>query len=98
MLFKDAALWVKSCDKCQRMGNILWHNEMPQQGVIEVEIFYVWGMGFMGPLLMSFGNHYILLVVDYVFKWIEAVATPRDDSKTSIAFLKKIHFLPIQSP
>lgn len=65
-LFKDAALWAKSCDKCQRTGNISWWNDKPLQGVLEIEILDVWGM----DLSMSFGNHYILLAVDYVSKWI----------------------------
>ncbi|RVW44377.1 hypothetical protein CK203_070978 [Vitis vinifera] len=36
-------------------------------------IFYVWGIDFMGPFPMSFGNSYILVGVDYVSKWVEAI-------------------------
>ena len=41
----------------------------------EVEIFDVWGINFMGLFPISFGNTYILLAVDYVSKWVEAIAT-----------------------
>ena len=41
---------------------------MPLNLMLIVEIFYVWGIDFMGPFLSSFGNLYILLAVDYVSK------------------------------
>ena len=75
-LFKDCFEWVKHCDACQRMGNISRRNEMPLQGILVVQIFDVWGIDFMGPFPSSFGNIYILLVVDYVSKLVEAQLVP----------------------
>ena len=49
ILFKDCFEWVKHCNKCQRMGNISSRNEMPLQGILVMQIFYVWGIYFMGP-------------------------------------------------
>ena len=43
----------------------------------------------MGPLPSFYGNQHILVVVDYVSKWVEAVATPKNDAKIVIKFLKK---------
>ncbi|XP_056690228.1 uncharacterized protein [Spinacia oleracea] len=60
--------------------------EMPQSSIIELEVFDVWGIGFMGPLPSSYGNLYILLAVDYVSKWAKAIASPTNDHK---ALLKK---------
>ena len=37
---------------------------MPLSNILEVEIFDMWGIDFMGPFPQSFGNLYILLVVD----------------------------------
>ena len=54
---------------------------MPQQSMIFCEIFDVWGIDFMGPFPSSSGHIYILLVVDYVSKWVEAKATKTNDSK-----------------
>ena len=43
----------------------------------------------MGHLPSSYTNEYIMVAVDYVFKWVEAVATQKYDVKTVIKFLKK---------
>ena len=50
------------------MGNLSRKNEMPLKGILEVEIFDVWGIDFMGPLPISLGHKYILVMVDYVSK------------------------------
>ncbi|XP_073224760.1 uncharacterized protein [Cicer arietinum] len=42
-LFKDTFNYVKKCDRCQRTGNISKRDEMPQNPVLEVEVFDVWG-------------------------------------------------------
>ncbi|KAL4280231.1 hypothetical protein GQ457_03G025460 [Hibiscus cannabinus] len=88
-LFKDAHNFYKRCDRCQRTGNISRRHEMPLQNILEVELFDVWGIDFMGPFPSSYGNLYILLAVDYVSKWVEAAAVPRSDSKTVQRFLQK---------
>ena len=56
---------------------------------MEVEVFDRWGIDFMGPFPSSAGNEYILVVVDYVSKWVEVVATPRNDVKAVEKFMKK---------
>ena len=67
-LFKDYFEWVKHFDACYRMRNLSRRNEMLLQGIMVVQVFYVWRIDFMGPFPSSFGNMYILLVVDYVTK------------------------------
>ncbi|KAK8574667.1 hypothetical protein V6N12_062356 [Hibiscus sabdariffa] len=88
-LFKNAHAFAKACDRCQRTGNISRRNEMPLQNILEVELFDVWGIDFMGPFPSSHGDLYILLAVDYVSKWVEAIATPKNDAKTVLKFLHK---------
>ena len=75
-LFKDAHQFVLKCDRCQRVGNISRRDEMPLNVLLEVEIFDVWGIDFMGPFISSCNNLYILLAVDYVSKWVEVKALP----------------------
>ena len=62
---------------------------MPLQGILVVQIFYVMGMDFMGPFPSSFGNIYILLAVDYVSKWVEAIACPINDVTTVVGFIQR---------
>ncbi|KAL4354091.1 hypothetical protein GQ457_06G017630 [Hibiscus cannabinus] len=97
-LHKDAQLFCQQCDRCQRTRNISKRNEMPLQNILEVELFDVWGIDFMGPFPSSFGNLYILLAVDYVSKWVEAVATTHNDAKTVQRFIKKNIFTRFGTP
>ena len=43
----------------------------------------------MGPFLPSFGNLYILLAMDYVSKWVVAIAYPRNDANTIVGFIQR---------
>ena len=43
----------------------------------------------MGPLPSSYRNIYILVAIDYMHKWVEAIATPKNDVRVVIKFLKK---------
>ncbi|KAJ9545595.1 hypothetical protein OSB04_025302 [Centaurea solstitialis] len=87
-LMKDCYLFCKSCNRCQMTGNISSRNQMPQFPILFCEIFDVWGMDFMGPFPVSFGNVYLILAVDYVSKWVEAKATRTDDSRVVADFVK----------
>ena len=86
-LFKDAHQFISTCDKCQRMGNISIKDEPPMHTILEVELFDLWGIDFMGPFLASYNNLYILLAVDYVSKWVEAIPTRTNDAKVVAQFL-----------
>ncbi|XP_019057368.1 PREDICTED: LOW QUALITY PROTEIN: uncharacterized protein LOC109116428 [Tarenaya hassleriana] len=91
-LFNDVHRFVSSCDACQRTGNIFRRHQMPQQFILEVEPFDVWGIDFKGPFPSSCGNLYILVAVDYVSKWVEAIASPTNDSKVVSRMLQRIIF------
>lgn len=43
----------------------------------------------MGLFPSSFKNKYILVVVDYVSKWVEVIALPSNDARVVMNFLKK---------
>ena len=45
-------------------------------------MFDVWDIDFMRPFPSSYSNKYILIAVDYVSKWVEAVTLPTYDAKT----------------
>ena len=52
----------------------------------------------MGPFPPSWGNTYILLVVDYMSKWVEAIATQKNDAKTVVQFVHKNIFTRFGTP
>ncbi|XP_073061965.1 uncharacterized protein [Primulina eburnea] len=97
-LFKDAHEYVTKCSNCQRTGNISKRHELPLNNILVCELFDVWGIDFMGPFPISFGNKYILVAVDYVSKWVEALACKTNDSNVVVQFLKKNIFSRFGTP
>ncbi|CAM8997225.1 unnamed protein product [Rhodiola kirilowii] len=87
-VFRDSYEHCRKCDRCQRVGNISARNEMPQVPILVNDVFDIWGIDFMGPFPISCGCAYILVAVDYVSKWVEAIATRCDDAKTVVDFLR----------
>nr|GEX30498.1 reverse transcriptase domain-containing protein [Tanacetum cinerariifolium] len=57
-IYRDAHDMVKSCDSCQRQGKIFQKGKMPKNAIQVFEIFYVWGIEFMGPFPSSRGNKF----------------------------------------
>jgi len=88
-LFRDAFEYCKSCPRCQQLGKINRRDMMPLSPIIVVEVFDVWGIDFMGPFPSSSRNEYILLVVDYVSKWVEAIPSRTNDAKVVVKFLRE---------
>ncbi|GJU77083.1 reverse transcriptase domain-containing protein [Tanacetum coccineum] len=71
-------------------GKISQKYEMPQNAIQVCEIFDIWGIDFMGPFPSSRGNTYILVVVDYLSKWVESKALPTNDARVVVKFLKSL--------
>jgi hypothetical protein len=88
-LFKDTNNFCRSCERCQKLGAISRRNMMPLNPILVIEIFDCWGIDFMGPFPPSFGYLYILVAVDYVSKWVEAMACKNNDHRTVVKFLKE---------
>ena len=97
-LFKDAHHFISTCDKCQLMGGISRKDEPPMHPILEVELFDLWEMDFMGPFTPSYNNMYILLAVDYVSKWVEAISTNTNDAKVVAQFLRSHIFSRFGTP
>nr|GEV59419.1 hypothetical protein [Tanacetum cinerariifolium] len=89
-IYRDAQNLVKTCDICQRQGKILKRDEMPQNSIQVCEMFNVWGIDFMGPFPSSRGNKYVLVVVDYLSKWVEAKALRTSDARVVCKLLKNL--------
>jgi len=73
LLYSKMLMNFATCPKCQMVGRISKRDMMPLNPILEIELFDVWGIDFMGPFSNLFGNQYILVAVDYVSKWVEAI-------------------------
>jgi hypothetical protein len=60
---------------------------------LQIDIFDVWGIDFMGSFPNSEGCKYILVVVDYVSKWIEALLCRAADAMHSKKMFHEVIFL-----
>ena len=76
------------CDRFQSLGKLSRRHMMPLNPILVVELFDVWGIDFMGPFPTSYGHAYILVGVDYVSKWVEAIPYKTNDHRVVLKFLK----------
>ena len=80
------------------MGSISKRDEPPMRTILEVEMFDLRGMDFIGPFPSSFRNLYILLAMDYVSKWVEAIPTRTNDASVVVKFLRSHIFTRFGTP
>jgi hypothetical protein len=59
---------------------------------LQIEIFDVWAIDFMGPFLKSHDSEYILVAVDYVSKWVEALPCKATDAKLAQRMFHEVIF------
>jgi hypothetical protein len=71
---------------------------MPLNPNLIVELFDVWSIDFMGPFPNSYGYIFILVAVDYVSKWVEAIACKTNDHRVVLQFLKENVFARFGTP
>jgi transposase InsO family protein len=65
---------------------------MPLRYNLQIDLFDVWGIDFMGPFKNSHGYEHILVMVDYVSKWVEAMPCRKASTEESIAMIKSMIF------
>jgi hypothetical protein len=56
---------------------------MPLTTNLQLELFNVWGIDYMGPFPKSWQCEYILVAVDYVSKWVEDLPCRAVDSNNA---------------
>ena len=71
---------------------------MPLTNNLQIELFDVWGIDYMGPLLKSKNREYILVAVDYVSKWVEAMPCKTTNAKNSKKMFEETIFLRFRVP
>ena len=65
---------------------------MPLTNNLHIKLFDVWGIDYMGLFLKSKNYEYILVVVDYVSKWVEAMPCRTTNAKNSKKMFEEIIF------
>ncbi|XP_075650093.1 uncharacterized protein LOC142620640 [Castanea sativa] len=72
---KDAQVYVKACDKCQRFSNIIRQLTEELIPITASWPFAQWGLDIMGPFPIAVRQLKFLIVgIDYFTKWVEAEA------------------------
>jgi hypothetical protein len=66
---------------------------MPLTSNLQIDIFDVWGIDFMGSFPNSEGYKYILVAIDYVSKWVEALPCRDADAMYSKRMFHEVIFL-----
>jgi hypothetical protein len=91
-MHEDTKRYVVSCPECQRTGNISQKNSIPLKYILQIDLFDVWGIDFMGPFKNSHEFQHILVMVDYVSKWVEAMPCRKASTDESILMIKSMIF------
>jgi transposase InsO family protein len=90
-MHEDTKRYVVSCPECQRTGNISQRNSMPLRYNLQIDLFDVWGRLHEAFQKLKWIEH-ILVMVDYVSKWVEAMPCRKASTEESIAMIKSIIF------
>jgi hypothetical protein len=72
-MYEGTKDFVRRCGACQRHRNINARDAMPLTTNLQIELFNVWGIDYMGPFPKSKNCEHILVAVDYVFKWLQPI-------------------------
>ncbi|XP_021321692.1 uncharacterized protein LOC110437546 [Sorghum bicolor] len=91
-LLRRCVTTEERCGPCQRHGNINTRDAMPLTNNLQIELFDVWGIDYMGPFPPSKKCEYILVAVDYVSKWVEALPCKHADNVSSKRMFEEIIF------
>jgi len=65
---------------------------------LQIELFDVWGINYMGPFPKSKNCEYILVAVDYVSKWVKAILCKATDAKNSKKMFEETIFPRFEVP
>ena len=65
---------------------------MPLTNNLQIELFDVWAIDYKGSFVKSRNYEYILVIVDYVSKWVEAMPCKTADSRHSKRMFEEVIF------
>jgi len=65
---------------------------MPLTNNLQIELFDCWGIDYMGPFPKLGNYEYILVAVDYISKWVEAMPCRNSNARNSKKMFEEIIF------
>ncbi|GFS42902.1 hypothetical protein Acr_00g0082420 [Actinidia rufa] len=87
---RDAAAYVKRCDKCQRFAPV---SRLPHTEMVPMSSpwpFAQWGIDILGPLPQApLQRKFLIVAIDYFIKWIEAQPLAKITEKNTRDFVWK---------
>ena len=70
---KDTAKFARRCDKCQRFSSHAKSYPETLNSMVSPWLFALWGIDIIRALLVGKRNiKYVVVIVDYFTKWVEA--------------------------
>ena len=99
MMYEDTKEFIRRCQKCQLQSGFTSRNAMPLHYNLQIEILDVWGIDFMGPFQkLSQDYEYILIAIDYVSTWVEALPCRAVNAKHAGKMFHEVIFPPFGTP
>ncbi|GFZ01032.1 hypothetical protein Acr_14g0006670 [Actinidia rufa] len=87
---RDAAAYIKKCDKCQRFTPV---SRLPHTEMVPMSSpwpFAQWGIDILGPLPQApLQRKFLIVAIDYFTKWIEAQPLAKITEKNTRDFVWK---------
>ena len=85
---KDAHVYIKACDKCQRFGNLIKQPIEELTPMTTLWPFAQWGLDIMGSFPTAARQlKYLIVDIDYFTKWVEAEALATITEKNVRSFV-----------
>lgn len=83
---------------CQKQRGVSRSDELPLTHILEIELFNVWRINFIGSFVSLLGNKYISVVVDDVSRWVEAITLSNNEGTIIVQLLKWYIFARFGTP
>lgn len=88
-ILKKCIEYAKKCQEFQFYGNLIHQLLELLHPTIASGPFNTWGLDVVRPLLKSSGGHlYILVAMDYFFKWIETAVLKKVKKESMVDFIR----------
>ena len=81
--YNDVRDWCQSCSACAKRKQPVPSRRAPMQTISAGYPTQIMVVDLLGPLPESMkGNHYVMVVGDYFFHWMEALPIPNQEAST----------------